>query len=210
MGRPTAASIDIDTPTRVLDAAERAFALAGLAGAKLADIASAAGIRRPSLLYHFASKENLYAAVVERGFDVLGEALAEAMGAGGAKEDFDARLERVLAVYVDFLDSRPELARLFVRQLIDGESPGQRIVRDRVVPLLDRVSEWIRNEGGPRVRDDLPVRSAVLQVCASILLRTASGSLRNVLWGPDDDDRAMLLALLAPTDATSLDADAAQ
>ena len=77
MGRPPASRFEIDTPTRILDAAEHAFAIAGLAGARLADIAGAAGIRRPSLLYHFSSKERLYGAVVERAFAVLTDTLTQ-------------------------------------------------------------------------------------------------------------------------------------
>lgn len=195
MARPTVASIVTDTPTRLLDAAERAFSLAGLAGTKLADIASVAGIRRPSLLYHFASKEKLYAAVVERGFDVLGEVLGEAMGSEGSFAD---RLNRVVLAFVSFLDGRPHLARLVLRQMIDDDSPGQRILVERVAPLLDRVVDWISREGAEVLRPDVPVRAAVLQICSNILLRSASGPLRQRLWGSEDGDWILVETLFVP------------
>jgi AcrR family transcriptional regulator len=193
VGRPTAASIRIDTPTRVLDAAENAFALAGIAGAKLADIAAAAGIRRPSLLYHFSSKEGLYSAVVERGFDALGHSLGEAMDTEG---EFEERLKRVLSCFVEFLDRRPHLARIVCRQIVDGSGPGKEILLNRVAPLLDRVVRWVEREGSERLRPEVSVRAATMQVCSSVLLRSASGELRTALWGDIEDDWSLIEALL--------------
>lgn len=200
MGRPPAASLRVDTPTRVLDAAELAFSLAGLAGAKLADIAGAAGIRRPSLLYHFASKERLYAAVVERGFDALGEVLAQAMRSEGR---FFARLQLVVSAFVDFVDQRPQLARLVVRQMIESDSPGQRILVERVAPLLDDIEAWISREGAEYLRPGVPVRAAILQICSSILLRAASGEIRSRMWGDVDEDWILVEALFLRTRSMS-------
>ena len=80
MARPRTQANAVATPERILLAAEQAFADHGYGPAKLADIARVAGIRRPSLLYHFATKEVLYAAVVSRTFERLGRALAEGGG----------------------------------------------------------------------------------------------------------------------------------
>src|SRR5919107_6198136 len=49
---------------RILEAARGEFALHGY-GARLQDIAERAGLTHPTLLYHFKSKERLYAAVIE-------------------------------------------------------------------------------------------------------------------------------------------------
>jgi AcrR family transcriptional regulator len=193
MGRPSANRFDVDTPTRILDAAEHAFAIAGLAGAKLADIAGAAGIRRPSLLYHFTSKERLYGAVVERAFDVLGATLVQAMEGEG---DFETRLHRTLDRFVEFLDERPYLARLIVRQMIDGGSPGQAILLEQVGPLLDTVQRFIEREGAGRLRATVDVRNGILTICSGALVRAASGSLREPLWGRQDHMWAITEALL--------------
>jgi AcrR family transcriptional regulator len=195
MGRPTAASIRIDTPTRVLDAAENAFALVGLAGAKLANIAEAAGIRRPSLLYHFSSKEALYCAVVTRGFHALGKVLSDAMAIDG---DFDERLGLVLSTFVDFLEQRPHLARIVCRQIVDGSGPGKEILLNEVAPLLDRVVHFIEREGADRLRPHIEVRAVTMQICSTVLLRAASGELRAPLWGNFDDDWSLVQALLFP------------
>ena len=54
------------TAARILDAAEELFAERGYAGTTLRDVAGRVGVRNPSIYNHFAGKEALYQAVLER------------------------------------------------------------------------------------------------------------------------------------------------
>ena len=76
MGRPRKDAIKVPTKLRILTSAETHFGEFGYDSASLADIASSAGIRRASLLYHYGSKEKLYLAVQEALFADLAQALA--------------------------------------------------------------------------------------------------------------------------------------
>ena len=114
----------------LLQHAEDAFGEFGYAGARIQEIAERAGIRRPSLLHHFADKETLYAQVVA---GIVGELLRRVeqsqagfpdvtddsrdMDAGGASGP--ARIETVVMVWVDFLVERPNAARVLLRHMID-------------------------------------------------------------------------------------------
>lgn len=186
MGRPRADVHAVSTPERVLIAAEQAFAAQGFE-ARLGDIAAAAGIRRPSLLYHFESKEVLYAAVVTRVFANLGEALRSSRGLAG---DFEQRLESMTRAFVRFVDEHPSVATLVVREMLADDGPGTAIVVGQVAPLLDEVVRWIETEADEKLRPGVAVRSAVMQVVSDVLLRSASGSVRFVLWEPADEDRS--------------------
>ena len=199
MSRQPAATDDRSTTERILVAAELEFAAVGYAPARLADIAERAGIRRPSLIYHFESKELLYRAVVERAFDQLGAELLRSMALAG---EFEARLDALIGAFARFLDGRPTLAPIIVRELIDdterddasrrGGAPGRMIMLERVAPLLGTVENFVREAGSPRLRPGLPIRAAIVQISGDLLLRSAAGSLRTPLWGPGD--HAKLLA----------------
>lgn len=195
MGRPPAGTAHTTTPERLLDAAEDAFARLGLRGARLEDIAAAAGIRRPSLLYHYPSKDLLYAAVVQRTFERLGAALVAAMS---APADFAARFDAVVASFADFLTDHPALARIIVWELLDGQGPGRTILLEQVVPLLDLVERFARIEGHAEIRRGLPVRAAILQVASDAVLRAAAAEFKAPLWGDADHSRALARALFFP------------
>lgn len=59
-------SIETNTRTLLLDAAERLFAEAGFAATSLRNITAAAGVNLASVNYHFGSKDALLEAVVQR------------------------------------------------------------------------------------------------------------------------------------------------
>lgn len=204
MSREAASKIELSTAERILAAAEAEFAAVGYAPARLADIAARAGIRRPSLLYHFASKELLYRAVVERAFDQLGAELGASMR---LTTGFELRLDALVGAFVGFLGLRPGLAPIIVRELIDdpqhdedasrrGGGHGRTIMLERVAPLLDLVEAFIREGGSELIRPGLPIRAAVVQIAGDLLLRSAAGSLRTPLWGPGEHARALARVLL--------------
>jgi AcrR family transcriptional regulator len=65
----TGGSKSARTRQRILDAAAKVFREEGYAGARLADIAAAAGTKAGSLYYYFASREALVEEVLDEGLD---------------------------------------------------------------------------------------------------------------------------------------------
>ncbi|MEO1062433.1 MAG: TetR/AcrR family transcriptional regulator [Actinomycetota bacterium] len=63
---------------RILDEAARLFVDQGYAATTLRQIATAAGIKAGSVYYHYASKDELFDAVLARGIDVMEAAFADA------------------------------------------------------------------------------------------------------------------------------------
>ena len=57
------------TQTEILDAAVEEFALQGLNNARIETIAANTGVTKAMIYYYFKSKEGLYIAVLERGFN---------------------------------------------------------------------------------------------------------------------------------------------
>ncbi|WP_132189754.1 MULTISPECIES: TetR/AcrR family transcriptional regulator [Kribbella] len=97
------------TKAALLDAALTEFAERGLAGARVADIASRAGVNKQLISYHFGGKQGLYDAIFrlwehrEQGFREEAESL----------EDLAVRYLR------EALDD-PRWAKLAARTMLDG------------------------------------------------------------------------------------------
>jgi AcrR family transcriptional regulator len=183
------------SPEAILDAAEHAFGTDGYSGARLADISAAVGIRRPSLLYHFKTKDALYNAVILRLFESLRETFTEAFEAGGSFED---RMLRLMSAYLAFLDERPAFAPLVIREILDGHGPGRHLLETRLVPLLDLIEQWLAQAGGGEIPEGVQIRSAIMHLGSNAILHAAAGTLQGSLWGSDggtlDLARRLLLA----------------
>jgi AcrR family transcriptional regulator len=183
LGRPRADASLAATPDRILEAAAEAFAASGYRAARLSEIAARAGIRRPSLLYHFRTKDELYAATVEQAFARLGRALHGSMASEGSFVD---RLLATTVRYAEFLDAEPAVARIILREFIEGDGPGAALLIRKIVPVVDAVEAFVVREGGADLQEGLPVRAAIMACASDLLLRSAAGDLRAPLWGADD------------------------
>jgi TetR/AcrR family transcriptional regulator len=131
--RPAAGRAGARTPARaaILAAAERAFALHGLAGARTDAIASDAGVNHALLFYYFRSKAHLYQAVLEdqfAGFNA--EALQVLAGPGPARDV----LLRYVSLHFDFISARRRHAPLFQQCMSAGGAMTERLVRKYFAP----------------------------------------------------------------------------
>lgn len=91
-----------DTRAKILDAAEALFAESGFAATSLRDITSAAGANLAAVNYHFGSKDELLAAVLERRIAPVNELRLQLLDqaeadAGDAPVAVDTLLRALLA-----------------------------------------------------------------------------------------------------------------
>jgi len=112
------ASLEVASRDKILDAAEDLFARRGFAGIGMREVAEVAGLGKSSLFHHFASKAELYAAVVGRILDYLDEQLTAALAAGG---DPLVRFDRWLDTLIDNFALHPTYARLLLRSLFEDD-----------------------------------------------------------------------------------------
>lgn len=93
------------TREQILDASLRLFSERGFARTSVRDIAQAAGITDAAIYYHFASKRDLFEALLdERGFTAALESLERAEITAGPTEAIPAMALRALAFVYQNLD----------------------------------------------------------------------------------------------------------
>src|SRR5689334_15009327 len=93
------------TRERILKVAEELFAERGYHGARLHEIAQGVGVQKASLFHHFASKEDLYCAVLDEGFEETRATLEKALGTTGTPL---AKVRALTEAYVDLVIAHPE------------------------------------------------------------------------------------------------------
>lgn len=124
----------------LLHAAIEAFAESGYGATSLDVIASRTGLRKSSLLHHFASKEALYRAALADSLAALGGMVSVARLAEG---DFAERLDRLGEMMVRYLAERPEAARLILREVMDSGPYVSGAGREALRTAFDAVADFL-------------------------------------------------------------------
>ena len=162
----------MDIRDQILAVATRQFAKNGFDGTTLQTISDEVGIRKPSLLYHFPSKDALRVAVHQKMLDHWNEALPRLLQAATSGEgQFDA----VVAELVGFFTKDPDRARLIVREVLDRPTEVSTIINSHVRPWVDIVCNYIK-KGQERgaIYADVDPEAYVVQVINLVVASVAT------------------------------------
>jgi AcrR family transcriptional regulator len=160
----------------IVEAAGRLFGERGYEGARLDDIAAAAGVTKPVLYRHFESKRALYLALLARHRDDL----ASFAGAIPAKGPPEARLRAVLDVWFAYVEDHSYAWKMLFRDTGGGaEIQAFRLeVHARARAVLVEVIRSLSEVSVPRRE---------LEPLAELMSTGVAGL---VLWWIDDPGRS--------------------
>jgi AcrR family transcriptional regulator len=141
---------------RILVAAERLIAAHGFHGTSMRDVAAAAKLPLATTIYHFAKKEQLYAAVLgdiaaelERELDdaiVDRVALVESRGDRAGVVVPREALDAFAVALVRWMTTQPARVKLLLRELLDNPARVARASRLPLGPFLERAATLVARE----------------------------------------------------------------
>ncbi len=176
------AESSLSTKELILEVARRRFAEHGYAGTSLNEIADEVGIRRPSLLHHYPSKEALYREVVIDSFADWMSLVDQAIE--GPREGWP-QVERMLRAAFQFFEERPEFVRLVRWEVLEGGP----ILRDELnvmlKPLFERGAAFLEREMDAGRLRRYDARQLLLTGYGAVLSYLSDGKLMGGLLDTD-------------------------
>jgi TetR/AcrR family transcriptional regulator len=148
------------TKQRLLDAGEREFAARGFAGARLREIAVAAGVQ-PALIHHyFTDKQGLYRAVLDRA---LLPTSAESLTLLGSRHDLESLLTGFIALLLRFYAANRNLLAILRHEALSGSSVLDELTRERTLPIIEGLSRFLaERQAQGEVRADVSPDEIIL------------------------------------------------
>jgi TetR/AcrR family transcriptional regulator len=148
------------TKQRILDAGEREFAARGFAGARLREIAEAAGVQ-PALIHHyFTDKQGLYRAVLDRA---LLPTSTESWTLLGSRRDLEGLLEGFIELLLRFYAANKHLLSILRHEALSGSRVLDELSRERTLPLIEALSRFLEErQAAGEVRDDVPAHEIIV------------------------------------------------
>ncbi|MBI1178789.1 TetR family transcriptional regulator [bacterium] len=142
-----------DTRSRILDVAEALFSEHGLERVSVRDITKKARVNLAAINYHFGTKEDLIAAVIERQVQPVNDArlaaLEELQATAGKR---GPKLESILEAFIrpavqscaDSAVEQTRCSKFFGRCLSEPSPEVENLLKKLFEPLVDRMGEALK------------------------------------------------------------------
>lgn len=138
---------------RLLASAARSFAAHGLHAANINHISEGAGYSKGTVYNYFASKEELFGAVLSAGSSVA----ADRYRARDPQGDLRARLTALVEEDVALVRAHPDFARVLLRELHAADPATRALLTDALAPLDALVLTLVEQaQAAGELRTDLP------------------------------------------------------
>lgn len=131
-GRPQT-RIQREKREQILEAALDVFSTHGFRGATIDQIAEAAGMSKPNLLYYFGRKDDIHKALIERQLDTWLDPLRAMDANGDPLSEIRSYIRRKLEMARDY----PRESRLFANEILQGAPRIKDMLEGELKQLVD-------------------------------------------------------------------------
>ncbi len=175
---------------RILEEALARFSSRGYAGTSVQSIAEAVGIRKPSLLYHFSSKEELRAAVLGEILERWGEVLPALVATHPGRNRFDVIVGELTRFFVD----DPRRAKMLRREFMDRPDEIGEAMRKNVSPWVSMCRSLIETrQAQGMIRPEVDPESFMVLLLHVIVGIASMRELLEVVTEREDDTQQRLI-----------------
>ncbi|MEX0953975.1 MAG: TetR family transcriptional regulator C-terminal domain-containing protein [Rhizobiaceae bacterium] len=139
--KPRRTRIQTEKRELILDAALDVFSQHGFRGATIDQIAEAAGMSKPNLLYYFKSKEDIHTTLIQRLLETWLAPLRELDDIGDPLTELRGYIRRKLEMARDY----PRESRLFANEILQGAPRIMPMLEGELKALVDEKAEIIKS-----------------------------------------------------------------
>ena len=137
---PRRTRIQLEKREVILEAALELFSTHGFRGATIDQIADAAGMSKPNLLYYFRRKEDIHETLMQRLLDTWLAPLRELDDIGDPLTELRSYIRRKLEMARDY----PRESRLFANEILQGAPRILPMIEGELKSLVDEKAEVIK------------------------------------------------------------------
>jgi len=171
-----------DRRLQILRVAVGLFSQKGFGGTTTKEIAQAAGVSEAMVFRHFATKQELYSAILDHKACSGDSMNPEQMVAEALKQKDDRAVFEQLALgALDHHECDPEFQRLLLHSALEGHELAEMFFEK----FVRRVYELLADYVAERQRDGAIIRIDPLVVVRSFIGMIIHHSLNNNLWDPN-------------------------
>jgi TetR/AcrR family transcriptional regulator len=196
---PLAGGRDSRTEQRILDAAHEVFVRRGTAGARMKEIADAAGVNQALLHYYFRSKDRLAQAVFQRAARQLLPRVVELLSSDAPIEE---KVEQVIRTELEHLARTPFLPGYLIGELNHDPDRASQLIQAitgletarLAPPVLRRLERQIDERVRAGAMRPIAAEQFIINLISLCIFPFAARPMLMALLGLDDKGFQRLIA----------------
>ncbi|AZQ62270.1 TetR/AcrR family transcriptional regulator [Flammeovirga pectinis] len=130
----------MESKDKILEVATEIFQLKGKSGARMQEIADAAGVNKALVHYYFKNKEGLFQEVFQ---DLIRKTILPIVDVLKGPESLDSKIAKFIDLYIDTLKENPNMVTFIIGELQMNKAPftPSKDMQDTIIAIGKQLQE---------------------------------------------------------------------